>query len=61
MICKNCEQNFNGNYCSNCEQNSNARKIDYNDLISDILTYLIFILVMIIGMKIGTTFMKIIE
>ncbi len=36
MICKNCEQNFNGNYCSNCGQNSNVRKVDYKYLISEI-------------------------
>ncbi|MCX7549184.1 DUF3667 domain-containing protein [Xanthomarina sp. F1114] len=36
MICKNCEQNFNGNYCSNCGQNSNVRKVDYKYLINEI-------------------------
>ena len=36
MICKNCEQNFNGNYCSNCGQNSNIRKVDYKYLLNEI-------------------------
>lgn len=36
MICKNCEQSFNGNYCSNCGQNSNVRKVDYYYLINEI-------------------------
>lgn len=36
MICKNCEQNFDGNYCNNCGQNSNVRKVDYKYLIDEI-------------------------
>ncbi len=36
MICKNCKQNFNGNFCNNCGQNSNVRKIDVKYLIDEI-------------------------
>ncbi len=36
MICKNCEQDFEGNYCNNCGQNSNVRKVDYKYLINEI-------------------------
>lgn len=36
MICKNCEQNFNGNYCSNCGQKSNVRKVDFKYLLEEI-------------------------
>ena len=36
MICKNCKQDFSGNYCSNCGQNSNVRKVDFKYLIDEI-------------------------
>jgi len=36
MICKNCEQNFNGNFCNNCGQNSNVGKIEYKYLLNEI-------------------------
>ena len=36
MICKNCEQNFYGNYCNNCGQKSNVRKIDFTYLVNEI-------------------------
>ena len=36
MICKNCEQNFYGNYCNNCGQKSNVRKIDFKYLVNEI-------------------------
>ncbi|WP_084205915.1 DUF3667 domain-containing protein [Psychroserpens mesophilus] len=36
MICKNCKQDFSGNYCSNCGQNSNVRKVDFKYLMDEI-------------------------
>lgn len=36
MICKNCEQSFEGNYCVNCGQNSNIKRIDLKYLINEI-------------------------
>ena len=36
MVCKNCENEFNGNFCNNCGQKSNTRKINYNYLIEEI-------------------------
>ncbi len=36
MICKNCEQNFEGNFCNNCGQNSNVQKINFNYLVDEI-------------------------
>lgn len=36
MICKNCENNFNGKFCNNCGQSSNVGKIDFKYLIYEI-------------------------
>lgn len=36
MICKNCEQEFRGNFCNNCGQKSNTNRINYNYLIDEI-------------------------
>ena len=36
MICKNCEQDFVGNYCSTCGQNANVRKVNYKYLMDEI-------------------------
>jgi len=36
MICKNCKQNFNGNFCNNCGQNSKVRKINFRYLLDEI-------------------------
>lgn len=36
MICKNCEQTFEGNFCNNCGQNSNVQKINFKYLIEEI-------------------------
>jgi hypothetical protein len=36
MICKNCEQDFSGNFCNNCGQNSKVRKINYKYLLDEI-------------------------
>ena len=36
MICKNCGQNFNGNFCNNCGQNANVGKIDIKYLLQEI-------------------------
>jgi|TARA_B110000211_G_C13905292_1_gene475876 hypothetical protein len=36
MICKNCEEEFNGNFCNNCGQKSETKKINYSYLIDEI-------------------------
>lgn len=36
MICKNCGQNFNGNFCNNCGQNANVGKVDIKYLLKEI-------------------------
>ncbi|MBO3100287.1 DUF3667 domain-containing protein [Gelidibacter pelagius] len=36
MICKNCEQNINGNFCSNCGQKSKVRRVDFKYLLEEI-------------------------
>ncbi|KAB1158545.1 DUF3667 domain-containing protein [Tenacibaculum aiptasiae] len=37
MICKNCDQEFSGNFCNNCGQKSSTDRINYNYLINEIL------------------------
>ena len=37
MICKNCEQSFEGHFCNNCGQNSKVQKISFRFLVEDIL------------------------
>ncbi len=36
MICKNCEQNFNGKYCEECGQKSDVKRVDFNYIINEI-------------------------
>lgn len=36
MICKNCEQNFEGKFCATCGQNSKVKKINFKYLVADI-------------------------
>jgi len=36
MICKNCEQNFSGNFCYNCGQKSKVERINFNYIINEI-------------------------
>ena len=36
MICKNCKQDFNGNFCNNCGQKSTVRKVDFKYLLDEI-------------------------
>jgi len=36
MICKNCENDFEGNFCNNCGQKRNVQKINLNYLIDEI-------------------------
>ena len=36
MICKNCEQSFEGNFCGNCGQKSNVKRINFEYLINQI-------------------------
>lgn len=36
MTCKNCGQNFEGNFCNNCGQNSNVQKINLSYLVDEI-------------------------
>ncbi len=36
MICKNCEQNFEGNFCNNCGQKANVKRIDFNYVFNEI-------------------------
>lgn len=36
MICKNCEQEFSGNFCNTCGQKSNTNRINFNYLIDEI-------------------------
>ena len=36
MICKNCEQSFEGKFCANCGQNSKVKKINFKYLVADI-------------------------
>ncbi|MEO5968145.1 MAG: DUF3667 domain-containing protein [Ferruginibacter sp.] len=36
VICKNCNNQLEGNFCSNCGQNSNVGKIDFKYVINDI-------------------------
>ena len=36
MICKNCKNNFDGDFCNDCGQNSNVRRIDSKYLLDEI-------------------------
>jgi len=36
MICKNCENSFNGKFCNNCGQNSNVKRVDLQYLLKEI-------------------------
>jgi len=36
MICKNCKNNFSGNFCNNCGQKSKVDRINFNYLIAEI-------------------------
>ena len=36
MICKNCENDFKGNFCNNCGQKKNVHKVNLNYLINEI-------------------------
>ena len=36
MVCKNCEQESNGNFCNNCGQKSNINRINYHYLIDEV-------------------------
>lgn len=36
MICKNCKQNFDGNFCNNCGQKHNVERLNFNYLINEI-------------------------
>lgn len=38
MICKNCDQEFSGNFCNNCGQKSSTDRISYNYLTNEILS-----------------------
>jgi len=38
MICKNCENNFEGKFCNNCGQKSNTKRVNFNYLINEIST-----------------------
>lgn len=37
MICKNCEQQFQGSFCNNCGQKSNVKRINFAYLLHFIL------------------------
>ena len=36
MICKNCNNNFEGNFCNNCGQKSDVQKVNFNYFINEI-------------------------
>ncbi len=36
MICKNCNNNFDGNFCNDCGQKANVRRIDFKYLMDEI-------------------------